>query len=91
MKLFKVPSGSSIKVIDDGEHWERNNFTPEMTTEERVYELNEMRLDPTGIASHASSPTDDTVGGRLARNGWYGFARDGKVILAHVDDVELMQ
>lgn len=90
MKLFKVEEGTSIKIIEEGSDWLPSNIHNTSTTEEILFELNEMRVDPTGISDLACTPEDQVVGGEWAKKGWYGFEREGYTALVPMNKVEVL-
>ena len=93
MKLFSVSKGTKVRVIEDGQEWYSDNIKNHETSENHAFELEEMCVDPvrTNGGNPASSAFDlNTVGGDWARAGWYGFRRDGWVILIPFNDVTVL-
>lgn len=81
--IFKVPQGSlALVVVSEDEGFVKRSIT---TKKENVFEEKEVRIDPTGALCGAkvAGPSMQTVGGLLARDGFYGFFRDQKMLIVH--------
>ena len=88
--MFGVREGAEIKISQDGKNpigfiaWKNH-----VTTKFNVFDKCELAIDPTGIGRLACVPGDRvTIGGALAKKGWYGFRRDGFLLLVDPRDVE---
>jgi hypothetical protein len=64
---------------------------PYTTARENVFDLTEVVVDPLGKAG-IFGPASPTVGGRFAREGYYGFKRTDRadVLLVHGSHVEVL-
>jgi hypothetical protein len=84
-----VKKGTTVQVIKEGKEWYSCNFTEVETTKENMFFREDIRVDPIGKLSTASTRYDKkTIGGAYAAGGWYGFYRDGWYMLVPMDQVE---
>lgn len=63
---------------------------PLVTKKENVFETQDVRIDPTGILADEKrviGPTKQSVAGKFAHSGLYGFLRNDMVLLVHRDKV----
>lgn len=79
MRGFIVKAGEQVKVIKNGKEWYTENFIDHVTKNETCFFLEEIRVDPLGNVAHG--PDDHTIGGLFAQKGYYGFERDGWILL----------
>jgi hypothetical protein len=88
MRAFVVKAGTEVKVIAKGKEWDSRNFEDQTTTEEQVFFLEDMRIDPLGI--HGPPLKGVTVGSAWADAGWYGFElENGDTMMVPGDLVEV--
>jgi len=82
MGMFIVKEGVRAKAIKEGDEWYGRNFVDLTTRQVNVFEKCELVVDPTGVSKVASVPQHrKTVGGDWAKKGWYGFCKDGWILL----------
>jgi hypothetical protein len=89
MKLFFVPKGTQIragKTLADA----IGNYKGHTTKHNNYFELEEMKVDHTGVHQHASHPDDQTIGGELARSGYSVFVQKGYWAIIHASDIQVM-
>ena len=85
MIALNVKQGTKGKVIKTGVEWRGDNFVEHTTTRDLMFFAEDIRIDPTGnIGPH---PQGVTIGGAYARAGYYGFERDGYILLVAAHDV----
>ena len=84
MIALEVKAGTQGKVIKDGREWRGENFKDHTVTKDLLFFAEDIAIDPLGNLS----PVDGvTVGGAWAKAGWYGFRRDGWVLMVPFSDV----
>lgn len=74
--MYGIPAGTDVFMVPV-ETYAGGGFMDVKkykTRKLKVFGVEEMIIDPTGIHKRASGPREKTVGGRWAANGWYGFA-----------------
>ena len=86
MLALNVAKGTKGLVIKDGKEWVAPNFITHTTTRDLMFFVEDIRIDPLG---HVGCGPQDvaTIGGAYAKGGWYGFERDGYILLVGADDV----
>ena len=89
MKLFKIPKGTEVRCIRDGVPWFSGNFREHVTKEDQLFDVEEVCVDPVGNLG-TNRTHGNMVGAAYARNGWYGFRRDGWVLLVPSSLVQMM-
>jgi len=88
MKLFIIKKNTPIKVIKEGKEWYSKNFKDTFTKHENIFELHDIIVDPLGnIGSTRFNKV--TIGSLFAENGYYGFKKDGWVMLVSANNVEV--
>lgn len=89
MRAFIIAKNTPAYVVKQYGNW-NTEMRRIHTKEEHMFFVEEMRIDPTGIAKHCSVPADaKTIGGQFARDGFYGFLRDGWYLIVHAANVEV--
>jgi len=88
MKMFKVAQGTKVVVIKSGAEWYTKNFVDHSTKNENLFAMEEIVIDPVGKLGPSKNGV--TVGGAWAAAGYYGFERDGYILLATLDKVEVI-
>lgn len=83
---LSIPKGTKALVIKDGKEWRGDNFHDYVTTKNLMFFREEIAVDPVGSLG-ACRHHAVTIGGDIARKGYYGFRRDGYVLLVHFNDV----
>ena len=87
--MFEIKAGTAVKCIKEHQEWFVNNFRSHTTKADQLFGKEEVAVDPVGkLGAHRGMPC--TIGGQYAANGWYGFRRDGWVMLVPVPDVEFL-
>ena len=87
MIALEVKKGTDGLVIKDGKEWVAPNFTNHTTTKDLLFFAEDIRIDPLGKVG--CGPQDCvTIGGVYAAGGWYGFERDGWILLVPFAEVE---
>lgn len=87
--MFLVPTGTKSRVIKEKAEWLPGNFRQWTTRKENVFDKHEVAVDPVGkLGVHRGF--SKTIGGAYAAGGYYGFARDGYIILVRAVDVEYL-
>jgi len=82
-----VPKNTEVTVIKDNTEFYGNNLKQHVTTKENMFFAEDIRIDPLGNVG--CGPQDEsTIGGWYAEHGYYGFARDGWIMLVHARHVE---
>jgi len=89
MRAFMIDKGVQARAIKDTVlDWQMQNYKTITTSDDLMFFIEDMRIDPTGIAKHASTPANRvTIGGHWASQGYYGFERKGWVLLVHHSQV----
>ena len=85
MIALEVKAGTKGKVIKDGREWHGDNFKDHTATKDLLFFAEDIVIDPIGKLGPA--PNGVTVGGAWAKAGWYGFKRDGWVLMVPFSDV----
>ena len=78
MIALEVKKGTKGKVIQDGKEWRGENFKEHTTTKDLLFFAEDIIVDPFGKLGPVGGVT---VGGAWARAQWYGFRRDGWILL----------
>ena len=86
--MFEILAGTQVRVIKVGREWYSQNFRMWTTKNDNYFDKEEMRIDPTGIASWCPPLHGVTIGSAYAKAGWYGFERDGYVLLCPASHVK---
>lgn len=86
--MFEIKAGTEVKVIKVGKEWYSENFKNWTTCQDNLFEKEEMRIDPTGIASWCPSLNGITIGSAYAKGGYYGFESQGYIVLCPAKDVQ---
>ena len=87
MRAFIVPQGTEARYIKEGpgQEWHiAENWTKRPTCCEHVFFTEELALDPVG---QLGCRRGYTIGGDYERKGYYGFTRDGWVMVVHASYV----
>jgi len=88
MKLFLVPAGTEVKVHKEegAPHYDTKDW---VTKQENTFNLEDVVIDPVGsVGSHRGHAV--TIGGHLARCGYYGFKRGNWTLLVPADKVTIL-
>jgi len=89
MLALCIKKGTAARVIKDGAEWYEENFRDFTTTMNLMFFREEIAVDPIGSLATASTKHHvHTIGGWVARQGYYGFRRGGFCLLVHANDVE---
>ena len=86
MRAFEIKAGTVVRVIKDGQEWYGPNFQSHTTTQDNLFFLEEVAIDPFGKVG-CGPQFKKTIGGHYAKSGWYGFRRDGWCILVPMGQV----
>lgn len=86
--MFEITSGTEIRVIKVGKEWYAQNIRTWITCNDNLFEKEDMRIDPTGIASWCPPLHGVTIGSAYADGGWYGFESKGYIVLCPAQDVQ---
>lgn len=90
MRAFEVKQGAPAYAVKVGESW-NSDMRKFSTSADNLFFVEELRIDPTGIAKHCSVPSNAvTIGGQLARDGFYGFCREGWYLIVHAAYVKVL-
>ena len=84
MTALEVKAGTQGKVIKDGREWRGENFKDHAVTKDLLFFAEDIAIDPLGNLSPVGGVT---IGGAWAKAGWYGFRRDGWVLMVPFSDV----
>jgi hypothetical protein len=88
MKAYVVPAKIEARIVQNGKEWGYGNIKTYTTTKKNMFFEEDIRVDPIGkIACHKGYAK--TIGGSFAASGYYGFERDGWVLLVHAKDVQI--
>lgn len=79
--MFLIKADTNVRVIRDGQEWYAPNFREWKTRQDNFFEKHEMVIDPTFIATWTPPANGVTIGSAYADAGWYGFRRDGFIVL----------
>ena len=92
MKIFTVEQGTAVRMIEDGREWFGDRFIHHITNHDNAFDLEEMCVDPVMPFSTWCCTRYDTktVGGYWAECGWYGFRRDGWVMMIPANKVTML-
>lgn len=86
--MFEILAGTEVKVIKVGQEWYGENFRIWTTQHDNLFDKEDMRIDPTGIASWCPALNGITIGSAYAKAGWYGFESQGFVVLCPASKVK---
>ena len=81
MRAFEVKKGTVVQVIKEGREWATPNFIERECKKDNLFFLEDIRIDP--IGKLGPMPGGVTIGGHYAHLGYYGFERDGYIMLVH--------
>lgn len=84
MVALEVKKGTKGQIIRDGQEWTGNNFREFETTKDLLFFAEEIAIDPLFKLGQVGT---NTIGAAWALAGWYGFRRQGYVLLVPFDDV----
>jgi hypothetical protein len=74
MRAFVVPAGTAGIAIKTRQEWTTANLRHITTRAERIFYLEQIVVDPTGISRHVPGPGHaNVIGGHYAKAGYYGF------------------
>lgn len=88
MKLFKVEKNTNVYVVKNDVAWLHLNVKDFVTTKENIFEIEDMVIDPIGKIGFNREAKH--IGGYYARQGYYGFKKDGWVMLVHISNVKVL-
>lgn len=77
MTMFGIPEGTRVRMVPKDTYASSgfNRLVSYTTREFKVFDVSELIIDPTGVSVHAATAVHkSTIGGELARRGYYGFA-----------------
>ncbi len=86
MLALIVPAGTETRVIRSGKPWSSNNIKVHVTATENLFFREDIVVDPVGNLGTNRSHSH-TIGGTYAEAGWYGFERDGWILLVPANKV----
>lgn len=81
MKVYAVPPGTDVVVVAEDVEWAGLNFRVTKTKRINQFNEDELVLDPVSCVCKHHAPNAQTFGPAYARNGYYGFKRDGFIML----------
>lgn len=85
--MLFVEKSTRSRLVRKGERL--GQATTFFTRQELCFEVSDLVCDPSGISTHCPGPGFGSVLALEARNGFYGFTRDGHTLLVHKDFVEV--
>lgn len=87
--MFEIKAGTKIRVIKKGKEWRAPNFTDTTAAKDNLFDKEEVVIDPVGkLGCHRGD--QNVIGGDYARAGYYGFERDGWIVLCHISLVSYL-
>lgn len=84
--MFLVPEGTLVQAVRSGLDWSPRNMREHVTRKDNVFDKEEVIVDPVGKLGCNRSYAQ-TIGGRYAQSGWYGFESEGWVMLVPANQV----
>ena len=85
---YTVKSGSNCIVVSDGDP--AIDVRPWVTKQANVFAEEDVFVDPTGEVGEIG-PKCKGRGASLAKQGNFGFFKDGRLLLVRMDHVEVMR
>ena len=85
MKLFKIKRDTPVRAVKSRTEWYPANMVDTVTKKDNLFELEDMIVDPLKAGQYPL-----TIGDSYAKAGWYGFEKDGWVMLVSGVHVEVM-
>jgi len=85
MRAFEVKKGTIVNVIAEGKEWFSYNFEEHECQKDNLFFVEDICVDPLGHVG--CRPNEQNIGGAYAKAGYYGFRRDGYVVLVSMGNV----
>lgn len=75
--MFGIPEGTEVQLVPRDTYASSgfNRMVKFTTREFRVFDVSKLIIDPSGVSAYAATAVHkSTIGGELARRGYYAFA-----------------
>lgn len=91
MRIFSIKEGTESLLIKEGKQWFSDNFLSWKTRKDLSFGVEDLVVDPTGISKVAvTADYIHCVGGWYAQLGYYGFKKQGYILLVPRNYVEVL-